>query len=95
MVRVERLFPPGFDGDVFEKALVKKYGPANGSGRLGIAWGPGVPGAVLNNPTITVDALVASAAADRDISDLGGNRLQNVVVSLQLIDANWAKQFAR
>jgi hypothetical protein len=95
MVRVERLFPPGFDGSVFEKALVKKYGAASGSQRSGISWGPGVPGAVLNNPTITVDALVATAAADQDISDLGGNRLQNVIVSLQLIDANWAKQFAR
>ena len=95
MVRVERLFPPGFDSRVFENALVKKYGPANGSQRSGISWGPGVPGAVLNNPTITVDALVASAAADHDISDLGGNRLQNVIVSLQLIDAEWAKQFAK
>jgi hypothetical protein len=93
MVRVERLFPPGFDSNVFEKALVQKYGPASG-GRRGSSWGPGVPGVVLNNPSITVDALTASAAADRDISDLGGNRLQNVIVSLQLIDANWAKQFA-
>jgi hypothetical protein len=94
MVRVERLFPPGFDSRVFEKALVQKYGPASGS-RRGSSWGPGVPGAVLNNPSITVDALTASAAADHDISDLGGNRLQNVIVSLQLIDANWAKQFAQ
>ena len=95
MVRVERLFPPGFDSGVFEKALVKKYGPANGSQRSGISWGPGVPGAVLNNPNITVDALVASAAADHDISDLGGNRLQNVIVSLQLIDAAWAAKVAQ
>jgi hypothetical protein len=95
MIRVERLFPPGFDGRVFETALVKKYGPANGSQRSGISWGPGVPGAVLNNPAITVDALIASAAADRDISDLGGNRLQNVVVSLQLIDAPWAAKAAQ
>ena len=94
MVRVERLFPPGFDSTVFEKALVQKYGPASGS-RRGSSWGPGVPGAVLNNPSISVDALTASAAADHDISDLGGNRLQNVIVSLQLIDANWAKQFAK
>jgi hypothetical protein len=94
MVRVERLFPPGFDSRVFEKALVQKYGPASGS-RRGSSWGPGVPGAVLNNPSTTVDALTASAAADHDISDLGGNRLQNVIVSLQLIDANWAKQFAK
>src|SRR5262245_38055937 len=94
MVRVERLFPPGFDSKVFEKALVQKYGPPSGS-RRGSSWGPGVPGAVLNNPSITVDALTASADADRDISDLGGNRVQNVIVSLQLIDANWAKQFAK
>ena len=46
MIRVERLFPPGFDSDVFEKALVQKYGPASGS-RRGSSWGPGVPGAVL------------------------------------------------
>jgi hypothetical protein len=94
MVRVERLFPPGFDSRVFEKALAQKYGPASGS-RRGSSWGPGVPGAVVNNPSITVDALTASAAADHDISDLGGNRLQNVIVSLQLIDANWAQQFAK
>jgi hypothetical protein len=94
MVRVERLFPPGFDGRVFEKALTQKYGPATGS-RRGSSWGPGVPGAVLNNPSITVDALTASAAADHDISDLGGNRLQNVIVTLQLIDATWAKQFGQ
>jgi len=94
MVRVERLFPPGFDGNVLEKALLQKYGPASGS-RRGSSWGPGVPGAVLNNPTITVDALTASAAADHDISDIGGNRLQNIIVSLQLIDADWAKQFGQ
>jgi hypothetical protein len=95
MVRVQRLFPPGFDSNVFEKALVQKYGPASGSRRGGIAWGPGVPGAVLNNPTISVDALTANATSDRDISDLGGNRLQNVIVSLQLIDAAWAATFGQ
>jgi hypothetical protein len=84
----------GFDSDVFGKALLQKYGPASGS-RRGSSWGPGVPGAVLNNPSITVDALTASAAADHDISDLGGNRLQNVIVSLQLIDAAWAAKAAQ
>lgn len=95
MVRVQRLFPPYFDGEVFRKALVQKYGPASGSRRGGIAWGPGVPGAVLNDPTTSVDALTASAGADRDISDLGGNRMQNVLVSLQLIDAAWAAKVAK
>jgi len=89
MVRIQRLFPPNFDSEVFRKALIQKYGPVTG-GRSQTSWGPGVPGAVLNNPNGVVDALTASAAADRDISDLGGNRLQNVVVSLQLIDAAWA-----
>ena len=89
MVRIQRLFPPNFDSGVFRNALVQKYGPATG-GRSQTAWGPGVPGAVLNDPNGFVDALTASAASDRDISDLGGNRLQNVVVSLQLIDAAWA-----
>ena len=93
MVRIERLFPPNFDGNVFQKALVQKYGPVTG-GRSRTSWGPGVPGAVLNDPNGFVDALTASAAADRDISDLGGNRLQNVIVSLQLIDAVWATKAA-
>ena len=54
-----------------------------------------MPGAVLNNPAITVDSLTATAAADHDITDLGGNRLQNVIVTLQLIDATWATQFGQ
>jgi hypothetical protein len=53
-----------------------------------------VPGAVLNDPNGFVDALTASAVSDRDFSDLGGNRLQNVLVSLQLIDAVWAAKAA-
>jgi hypothetical protein len=89
MVRVERLFPPNFNSEVFQKALVQKYGPVTG-GRSRTSWGPGVPGAVLNDPNGFVDALTASAVSDHDISDLGGNRLQNVIVSLQLIDAAWA-----
>jgi hypothetical protein len=95
MVRVQRLFPPNFDSTVFTKALVQKYGPASGTGRGAIGWGPGVPGAVFNNPSISVDALSASASADRDISDLGGNRMQNVIVSLQLVDAAWAEKAAQ
>ena len=93
MVRIERLFPPNFDSGLFQKALVQKYGPVTG-GRSRTSWGPGVPGAVLNDPNGVVDALTASAVADRDISDLGGNRLQNVIVSLQLIDAAWAAKAA-
>ena len=93
MVRIQRMFPPNFDSEVFRKALVQKYGPPSG-GRSGTSWGAGVPGAVLNNPDGVVDALTASAVSDRDISDLGGNRIQNVVVSLQLIDATWAAKAA-
>ena len=89
MVRIQRLFPPNFDSDVFRKALVQKYGPPTG-GRSQTSWGAGVPGAILNDPNGVVDALTATATSDRDFSDLGGNRLQNVIVSLQLIDATWA-----
>ena len=32
MVRVERLFPPGFDSNVFEKALIQKSGPRRAAG---------------------------------------------------------------
>lgn len=90
MVRIQRLFPPNFDGEVFRKALVQKYGPASGVARGGIGWGPGVPGAVVNNPAITVDALTASFSADTDVMSTGLNRRENVIVSLQLIDAAWA-----
>jgi hypothetical protein len=92
MVRVERMFPPRFDQGVFRKALIQKYGPPTG-GRSQTAWGPGVPGAVLNSPTTVVDALTANVNYDRDISFAGSNRLENAIVSLELIDAAWASQF--
>jgi hypothetical protein len=95
MVRVERMFPPNFDGNVFQKALAQKYGPATGGRSRGMSWGPGVPGAVLNSPNTFVDALTASVVADNDITSLGANRLENVIVSLQLIDAAWASKFGQ
>jgi hypothetical protein len=94
MVRIERLFPPDFNGEVFRKALVLKYGPATG-GRSRTSWGPGVPGAVLNAPDTVVDALTAAVTSDRDITSIGSNRRENFIVSLQLIDAAWAAQFGR
>jgi hypothetical protein len=93
MVRIQRMFPPNFDQEVFRKALVQKYGPVTG-GRSRTAWGPGVPGAVLNDPTTFVDALTASVGYDHDISFAGSNRLENAIVSLQLIDAEWAAKAA-
>jgi len=94
MVRIERMFPPNVDVNVLRKALTQKYGPATG-GRGGISWGPGVPGAVLNSPGTFVDALSASVASDNDFLSLGGNRVENVIVSLQLIDAGWASKFGQ
>jgi hypothetical protein len=94
MVRIERLFPPRFNGEVFKSALVQKYGPPNGSQRSGISWGPGVPGDVLNNPNIVVDALIASTRRDSSVMSTMSNTLENVVVSLQLIDAPWAAKVA-
>jgi uncharacterized protein DUF4852 len=95
MVRIERLFPPNFDGEVLRKSLAQKYGPASGGRSRGMSWGPGVPGAVLNSPGTSVDALTVSVAADEDISSIGANRLENVIVSMQLIDAGWAAKVAQ
>jgi hypothetical protein len=94
MVRIERLFPPRWDDKVFRDALVRKYGPPSGSQRSGISWGPGVPGAVLNNPEIVVDALIASVRRDSDVLSTISGALENVIVSLQLIDAPWAATMA-
>ena len=91
MVRVQRMFPPSFDPGLFEKALVQKYGPATG-GRSRTAWGPGVPGAVLNSPDRAVDALTASVGYDSDFMSAAANSRENAVVTLQLIDAAWAAQ---
>jgi Domain of unknown function (DUF4852) len=95
MVRIERLFPPNVDTAVLQKALTQKYGPASGGRSRGMSWGPGVPGAVLNSPGTFVDALTVSVASDDDISSIGSNRLENVIVSMQLIDARWAAKFAQ
>ena len=94
MVRVERMFPPNFDVTVFQKALVQKYGPPSG-GRGGLSWGPGVPGTVFNNADSVVDALTGTVAYDEDISSIGGNRLENAIASLQLLDAAWAEKVSK
>jgi len=94
MVRVERMFPPNFDVNVFRKALVQKYGPPSG-GRGGLSWGAGVPGTVFNNPDSFVDALTATVAYDEDISSIGANRLENAIASLQLLDAAWAEKVSK
>jgi hypothetical protein len=94
MVRVERMFPPNFDVNVFQKALVQKYGPPSG-GRGRLSWGPGVPGTVFNNADSVVDALTASVAYDEDISSIGANRLENAIASLQLLDAAWAEHVSK
>ena len=94
MVRVERMFPPNFDVNVFQKALVQKYGPPSG-GRGGLGWGPGVPGTVFSNSDSVVDALTANVAYDEDISSIGANRLENAIASLQLLDAAWAEKVSK
>jgi hypothetical protein len=49
---------------------------------------------VLNNPNIVVDALIASTRRDSSVMSTMSNTLENVVVSLQLIDAPWAAKVA-
>jgi len=94
LVRVERMFPPNFDVNVFQKALLQKYGPLSG-GRGALSWGPGIPGTVFNKPDSFVDALTASVAYDEDISSIGANRLENAIASLQLLDAAWAEKVSK
>jgi len=50
---------------------------------------------VLNSPGTFFDALNASVESDNDFLSLGGNRVENVIVSLQLIDAGWASKFGQ
>ena len=88
MVRVERLFP-AFDGDAYRSALVQKYGAVtttNGGGYgWSLGWGPSMPGAFFNG----INALTASIAPEEDAMDLGGNRIADLKLTLQLVDAAW------
>ncbi len=88
MVRVERLFP-AFDGNVYRSALVRKYGPVartNGGGYgWSLGWGPAIAGAYFNG----INALTASIAPEEDAMDLGGNRIADLKLTLQLVDAGW------
>jgi hypothetical protein len=95
MIRIQRLFPPNFDADVFRRGLLQKYGPASGALPNGISWGPGVPGAVLNNPSVSAHALTATFAADTDFMSAALNQRENVIVTLQLVDAAWATSVAQ
>jgi hypothetical protein len=94
-VRIERMF--GYlDGEVFRGAMVRKYGPVAGArgGASGYAlgWGPPVNVAAAGSPPIHRQALTATYTADEDMFGRSGNALPRIVITLELIDAEWASR---
>jgi hypothetical protein len=94
-VRIERMF--GYlDGEGFRSAMVRKYGPvaeARGGGSgYALGWGPPVNVAAAGSPPIHWQALTATYAADEDMFGRGGNAVPRIVITLQLIDAEWASR---
>jgi hypothetical protein len=94
-IRIERMF--GYlDGEVFRGAMVRKYGPvaeAQGGGSgYALGWGPPVNVAAAGSPPNHWQALTATYAADEDMFGRGGNAVPRIVITLQLIDADWASR---
>ena len=94
-IRIERMF--GYlDGEVFRSAMVRKYGPVaeaqNGASSYALGWGPPVNVAAAGSPPIHWQALTATYATDQDMLGRSGNALPRIVITLQLIDADWASR---
>jgi hypothetical protein len=94
-VRVERLFRY-MDADVFRSALVRKYGAVaeaqGGVNGYALGWGPPVNLAAAGSPPVMRPALTATYAADEDMLTRGGNALPRILITLQLVDAEWASR---
>jgi hypothetical protein len=94
-IRIERMF--GYlDGEVFRRAMVRKYGPVaeaqGGVSGYSLGWGPPVNVAAADSPPIHWQALTASYTTDQDMLGRSGNALPRIVITLQLIDADWASR---
>jgi hypothetical protein len=94
-IRVERLFRY-MDAEVFRSALVRKYGEVadaqGGAGGYALGWGPPVNLAAAGSPPVMRPALTATYAADDDMMTRGGNALPRILITLQLVDAEWASR---
>lgn len=94
-VRVERLFRY-MDAEVFRSALVRKYGAVvdaqGGANGYALGWGPPVNLAAAGSPPVMRPALTATYAADEDMLTRGGNALPRILITLQLVDAEWASR---
>lgn len=89
-IRVERVFPY-FDGEIFRRAVTRKYGPVAGAGRgygYGLSWGPVIPASVTKGGEVR--ALTATYGEEQDFIGRSGNALPVIKLTLQLIDASWA-----
>ena len=94
-IRIERMF--GYlDGEVFRRAMVRKYGAVaeaqGGVSGYSLGWGPPVNVAAADSPPIHWQALTASYTTDQDMLGRSGNALPRIVITLQLIDADWASR---
>ncbi len=91
-IRIERLFA-WFDGELFRKALVQKYGPVadarNGSS-FALGWGAEVDPSLVYDQSGPHRALAAYYTSDEDFMSRGSNSLPRIRVVLQLVDAEWA-----
>jgi len=87
-IRMERIFPY-LDSELFRKSLTQKYGAvasAQGGGNgFSLGWGPEVKSA-QTGPTW---ALTAQYATSDDFMSRSGNRIPDVRLSLNLVDAAW------
>lgn len=94
-IRVERLFRY-LDAEVFRSALVRKYGEVadaqGGVNAYALGWGPPVNLAAAGSPPVMRPALTATYAADEDMMSRGGNALPRILITLQLVDAEWASR---
>lgn len=92
MVRVQRLFP-WLDLNRFRQALVGKYGPVDASrGGYGmmLGWGAEVDGRWLGGQARSgIHALRAVAADETSLDERMGNRIGDLLLTLELTDVDW------
>jgi hypothetical protein len=89
-IRIERVFS-WHDGEVFRKAVTQKYGPVssahNSGSAFALGWGPEVS---LGAQSASRNALTAHYMANDDFMSRSGNRIAEIRIVLDLLDAQWA-----
>jgi hypothetical protein len=92
-IRVERVFSY-FDAENFRKALTQKYGPVSMARSLGgsfsLGWGPDVDQTLAYDSSGPRNAVTAHYMTIDSFLNRSGNRIPEVRMVLQLVDARWA-----